>query len=97
MISRVVWRIVKFVCYVALAIVFAGVASLFVPSMLGLCSHASGGTLKCNDPMYHRIFEFGYTVVMLTVFTGIPGLLAMGGLVFLIRDVFWRRRCPKQP
>ena len=91
-VGQVIWMIIKVICYVALAVVLAGVISLFAPPMLELCSPLGGGTVKCTAPIYRSFYEFGFTVVMLTVFTGIPGLLALAGLVFLIRDVFWRRR-----
>lgn len=91
-IDKVLWLLLKVICYVALAVVAAGFISLVGPSMLGLCAEPVGTSIKCSDPLYRSIFEFGFTVVMLTVFTGLPGLLALGGVVFLVRDVFWRRR-----
>lgn len=89
--GKVFWGIVRLVCYAALILVLAGAASLFGPFLLDLCSQQSGGTVACVDPFYRSVFEFGYTVVLMTVFTGLPGLLALGGLFFFIRDVFWRR------
>lgn len=91
-VGKVLWVILKVMCYGALAFVVVGFISLVAPSMLGLCDEPVGTTIKCSDPLYRSIFEFGFTVVMLTVFTGLPGLLALGGVGFLIRDVFWRRR-----
>ena len=92
MLGKVFWWLLKAICYVALVVVAAGAISLFVPPWLELCSPLGGGTVKCTEPFYRSVYEFGFTVVMLTVFTGLPGLLALGGVVFLIRDVFWRRR-----
>lgn len=84
--------IVRIVCYAALAIVVAGAAGLFAPLALDLCANRPGSTAKCVAPIFRIIHEFGYTVILVTVFTGLPGLLALGGVVFLVRDVFWRRR-----
>ena len=91
-VGQVSWWIIKFICYAALALVVTGAISLFAPPMLELCSPLGGGTVTCTAPIYRSFYEFGFTVAMLNAFTGIPGLLAIAGLVFLIRDMFWRRR-----
>ena len=88
----VIWWIVRIICYAALAMVIIGSISLFVPFALDLCSNQSGGTVKCTAPFYRGVFEFGFVTVMMSVFTGIPTLLALGGIGFLIKDVFWRKR-----
>jgi len=91
-IGRAAWWIVRVVCYGALILVVAGAISLFAPFLLDLCAQPSGGTVTCADPFYRSIYEFGFTVVLMSVFTGAPALLAFAGLVFLIKDIFWQRR-----
>lgn len=93
-VRRIAWWGLRIVCYGALALVLAGALSLFVPFLLDLCAQ-SGGSVTCTDPFYRSIYEFGFSIVLMSVFTGAPVLLAFAGLVFLIRDIFWRRRGPE--
>ncbi len=90
-VGRVAWWGVRIVCYGGLVFVLAGTISLIVPFLLNL-SAQSGGTVTCTDPFYRSIYEFGFSIVLMSVFTGAPVLLAFAGLVFLIKDIFWRRR-----
>ncbi len=82
--------LLRVICYAALAIVVFGAIALFAPFILGLCQNASGGTIKCTDPTYRWFFETGFTIVMMSIFTGVPSLLALGGIGFAIRDVLFR-------
>ncbi len=83
--------VLRVACYAALAtMVFGGVA-LFAPFVFDLCRNASGGVVKCTDPTYRWFFETGFVIVMMGIFTGLPGLLALGGVAFAVRDL-WPRR-----
>lgn len=85
--------VLRVVCYVALAIVVSGIGAMVLVSMLDVCPTLHEGGISCNAPIYQHIAEFGMTVLLLTVFTGFPALLAIGGIVFLARDIaHWRRR-----
>ncbi len=85
--------VLRLVCYVALAIVVCGIGAMVLVSMLDVCPTLHEGGINCNAPFYQHIAEFGMTVLLLTVFTGFPALLAIGGIVFLARDIaHWRRR-----
>ena len=81
------WRILRILCYLALVIVLAGFVSLVFPFVTDNCANQSGGTVSCTNPFYRDMFEFGFTVVMFSIFTGLPGLLALGGIVFLVKDL----------
>jgi hypothetical protein len=84
----------KILCYLALACEIAAAASLALVSKLGVCPRLDEGGIECVSPFYESIAGFGATVVLMTVFTGIPGLLALGAIVFLIVGVVrrWRSR-----
>ncbi len=85
--------LLRALCYLALAVMLFGVIALFAPSMLGVCQNAPGASVKCTDPAYRWFFETGFTIVMLGIFTGVPTLLALGGLVFSVVDLRnWSRR-----
>lgn len=84
-IKSLCWKLFKTLCYLALIIVITGGAALFLPFIFDLCQNQSGGTVGCDAPIYRSIYEYGFTIVMMSVFTGIPILLALIGLVLLIR------------
>ena len=90
---RLLTAILRVVCYAALVTMLFGVVSLFLPFALEYCKNASGGIVKCTSPSYRWYFETGFTIVMMGVFTGLPALLAFGGLIFLFFDVRnWNKR-----
>ncbi len=85
--------VLRLVCYVALAIVVCGIGAMVLVSIMDVCPTLHEGGIKCNEPIYQHLAEFGMTVLLVTVFTGFPALLAIGGIVFLARDIArWRRR-----
>ncbi len=86
--------VARVVCYAALALVIAGAIALVAPFALGLCWNKSGGIIACSAPAYRQVYEFGFSVVLMAIFTGFPALLAIGGLVFSVIDVrrWWTAR-----
>jgi hypothetical protein len=42
-------------------------------------------------PLFDRVAQFSVAVVLLSVFTGLPALLALFGLFFLMREILRRR------
>ena len=85
--ARLFWIIARIVGYAMLGLVVAGSLSLILPFALDFCQNQSGGIITCSDPIYRDIFEFGFTVVMMSVFTGAPMLLALVGLAFVVTDI----------
>jgi hypothetical protein len=83
----------KIVCYLALACELAAFGSLTALHSLGVCPTINEGGIECTAPAYESIASFGVMVVLMTVFTGVPGLLAIAGIVFLILWLVrrWRR------
>ena len=96
--ARVLLLILKLLCYLALLVVLAGIGSLVLVIKLNECPMLMEGEVSCATPFFESVASFGMAVVLTTVFTGLPGLFAVGGLVFLIRDLLHLRRksvtCP---
>src|ERR1700724_2357050 len=89
---RLLILLLKLVCYVALGLVLAGIAALVFVTKMGLCPRLDEGAVECVSPFAESLGNFGLGVVLVTAFTGLPGLLAIAGLVILIRDLLrWRR------
>ncbi|MFI5014996.1 MAG: hypothetical protein ACHQAY_21895 [Hyphomicrobiales bacterium] len=82
---RLLILLLKAVSYLALALVSAGIGALVFVAETGLCPRLDEGAVDCVSPFAERLGNFGLGVVLAIVFTGLPGLLAVAGLVFLIR------------
>jgi hypothetical protein len=93
MIKTAFFVLLRLICYPALLIVLAGVVALIVVSMNGDCPNMSERAIRCANPRSQGLADFGMAVVLASAFTGIPLLGAMGGIVFLIRDIRRLRRC----
>ncbi len=90
--------LVRWICYLALAVVVAGFASMFILSASGACPTLGTGGIVCTTPFYKELATYGLTIVLLTVFTGLPGLLAIAGVFFLLHRIFlWRTRGASVP
>ena len=85
-------RILKVVCYVALGALLAGFAILAFLGALDICPRLDEGGISCVSPAFEVIASMAMAIVLLSVFTGLPALLALGGLIFLAFDLLRRRR-----
>lgn len=80
----------KAICYLALAIVLSGIAAILIVEGFSLCRALDDPARQCSSAFGSALVTWGTGVLMLTVFTGLPALLALLGIVFLVRDL-WRR------
>jgi hypothetical protein len=86
------YLLLRIVCYPALAIVLAGGLALIVVSMNGQCPPISGEIgVTCVTKFSQALADFGLLVGTFTLDKGFPIILAIGGLVFLMRDTRRRR------
>ena len=83
-------RVLKIICYVALGALLAGFAVLGV---LDICPRLDEGGISCVSPAFEVVAGIAMAIVLLSVFMGLPSLLALGGLIFLAFDLLrrWRR------
>lgn len=88
MIKKAFFILLRILCYVSLA----AVAWAFVAMQIllgGDCPRIDTGAVICNTPAAQETANMALSVVLVTFFTGVPALLALGGLVFLVKDL-WR-------
>jgi len=88
-----VWKkafgiLARVLCYPSLVIVVGALVTIQL-LLGGACPVIHTGAVICNDPQSREWANLALSVMLLTFFTGVPALLALGGLVFLVRDV-WR-------
>lgn len=88
MLRKVFGILARVLCYPSLVIVVAAFVAIEVLHG-GACPRIDTGAVFCNDPVSQEWANFALSVALLSFFTGVPLLLALGGLWFLIRDG-WR-------
>ena len=83
--------LLRLLCYGGLMVAVAGTVATIIAA--NQCARFDEGGVRCASAWVQSVGDFAMTFVLITAFTGIPLLLAFGGLVFLYRDVrAWRRR-----
>lgn len=88
MVKKAFFILLRVLCYASLAVVVW--AFVTVQWLLGGdCPTIHTGAVICNTPEAQETANTALGVILVTVFTGVPALLALGGLVFLVKDL-WR-------
>lgn len=83
--------ILRIICYLALVLVVGSVVAMAAAMTFGGCTQ-SGDSVACASPVAEGAANAANIVMLTSVFTGIPVLLALGGVFFLIRALLRRRR-----
>ena len=93
--KTVFFLLLRLICYPALVMAFAAGAALIAVSVNGQCSPVSEIGMTCTTKFSQRLADFGLAVAGFVLDTGVPLVLAVGGLIFLMRDV--RRKANRAP
>ena len=88
--KTVFFLLLRLICYPSLAIVIAAGVALIVVSVNGQCSPVSEIGMTCTTKFSQRLADFGLAAAGFILDAGVPLVLAVGGLIFLMRDL--RRR-----
>lgn len=89
--KTVFFLLLRLICYPALAIVLAAGLALIVVKVNGQCAPLSEIGVTCVTKFSQRLADFGLAVGLFTLDTGVPIVLAVGGLILLLRDLRRRR------
>jgi hypothetical protein len=82
------YLLLRIVCYLAFAIVLAAGLALIFVSVNGQCPPISGEIgVTCVTKFSQALADFGLMVGAFTLDKGFPIVLAVGGLIFLMRDM----------
>jgi hypothetical protein len=84
--KTVFFLLLRLICYPALAIVVAAGVALIVVKVNGQCPPLTEIGVTCITKLSQRLADFGLAVGVFTLDTGVPIVLAVGGLIFLFRD-----------
>ena len=92
MIRKLLRILLRIACYAGLLLVAAGFAALYVAH--GDCPRLDTGAVICNTAAAQDLGNFALSVMLISFFTGVPLVLALGGLIYLFVDLraLWRRR-----
>ena len=85
--KTVFFLLLRLICYPALAIVVAAGIALIVVWVNGQCSPLSEIGMTCATKRSQSLADFGFGVAGVVLDDGYPIVLAVGGLIFLMRDV----------
>ncbi len=83
---RTLFLILRIVCYGALAVVALGFLGMIVFSQPDMCSSFSTGSISCKSPAIEELAKLTMGLLLVSVFTGLPIVLALGGVFFAVRD-----------
>ncbi|MBK8067415.1 MAG: hypothetical protein IPK27_07240 [Rhodanobacteraceae bacterium] len=88
MFKKAFFILLRVLCYASLAVVVW--AFVTVQMLLGGdCPRIDTGAVICNTPAAQETANAALGVILVTFFTGVPGLFALGGAIFLVKDL-WR-------
>jgi hypothetical protein len=86
-------RLVRIVCYIALAVVGGAAVLVTINETFAICTGFSANFgLTCGGAWYEGLFNFAMGVVMASLFSVVPAMLAIAGLIFAILALVRRRK-----
>ncbi len=92
------FALLRLICYPALLIVLGGIVALIIVGVRGDCPTMTERSIRCASETSKGLADFGMSVVLASAFTGIPAIAAIGGLIFLFKDIGrLRRRFSRAP
>ena len=83
----VFFLLLRLICYPALAILVAAGLALIVVKVNGQCPPLTEIGVTCVTQLSQRLADFGLAIGVFALETGVPIVLAVGGLILLFRDV----------
>ncbi len=88
MFKKAFFILLRVLCYASLAVVAWALVTLQL-LLGGDCPTIHTGAVICNTPEAQEQGNLVMSVMLVTFFTGVPAALALGGVVFLVKDL-WR-------
>ena len=79
------------VCIAMLFVVIVGFALLYLLPALGFCSRIDASGIDCSGSISQGLAEFALTVLITSLFTGVPLLLALIGAIVLAHRIIRKR------
>jgi heme/copper-type cytochrome/quinol oxidase subunit 4 len=80
-------KIFEYICYLTLAILLAAGLGYGFLHIMGECQNYILDNGTCSSNFYLNIASFSYTVILGTLFTFFPAILALVGVVWILRNI----------
>lgn len=85
--------VLRIVLYGALLLAIGLFGLMLIIDFTGVCPRFDTGAISCVSPFWEELAGLAMTYLLLAVFTGVPLLLAFGGVVMFVIDVIrWAAR-----
>ena len=92
---RTLLRIFRYVCFFAFAIVGGAAAITGIVELTNACPGFSANTgLSCNAAWYEGIANVAMGILLYSLLTLVPTVLAVAGLIFAVIALVRRRQRP---
>jgi hypothetical protein len=86
-------KLFRLVCYLAFSVVGCAALIVGVVELFNLCPGFSANTgLSCGGAWYEGLANVAMGIVLMSLLTILPAVLAIAGLIFAIIDLVRRRR-----
>lgn len=85
--KSIFFLLLRLICYLTLAVLLTAAVALVAVSVNGQCPTLTEIGVTCATGLSQLLADFGLAVGELALNTGLPFVLAAGGLVFLMRDL----------
>ena len=84
--------LLRLICYPALAMMLAAGVALGVVWVNGQCPPFDEIGVTCATKFSQRLADFGLAIALFSAMTGIPVILALGGVWLMVQDLRrWKR------
>ena len=80
-------KIFEYICYIALVILLAAGLGYGFLYLLGECQNYLLDAKSCSSDFYANVASFCYTIILGTLFTFFPLILALGGVFWTLRNI----------
>ncbi len=78
--------------YASLAVVLAGVGSVFLLVLYQSCAQLDFQGVACKDPTNQMLGQFGMAIFWATLYTIVPAILALSGAYFGVMALMKKER-----
>ena len=90
---QLILLLIRILCYGAFVFVGFGVFVTLLIEALNACGGFSANTgLSCGGAWYEGLANIAMGIVMMSLLSLVPAVLAIAGLIFAVKDLVRRRR-----
>ncbi|MBO6918483.1 MAG: hypothetical protein JJ858_08640 [Rhizobiaceae bacterium] len=80
-------KIFEYICYLALAALMAAGIGYGFLHLVGECQNYLLDSASCSSNFYLNLASFSYTIILGTLFTFFPAILALVGIFWILRNI----------